>query len=397
MEKIVLKHVKKVDFLAITEEQCQKALAALKAGEEVCFMPETGGCATLSPDGLMRVEGIECVSDFFDVEHEEGYIDLSATFTHPLRAKVKKVVFGEETKIICYRAFKNYKNLREIEIPDTLERIVSPFENCPKLKPYALPSRLIYISGDAFGIFPDEVILPDGVEEINGFFKESPVRKVTLSPSTKRIGMHDFSRCKSLECVTFAEGLTEIGSEAFWHCEKLKELVFPKSLRYIASYAFADCSMLERITLLGDTEIHPNAFLDSPMHKKIQKLRFDAFEPLEYAGDKAKLPDFEEIKSALSGLKLSEQAMRFALLSETVNERYSYGEVDETHSYSDSCPLGESSEVENVVLCEGVIVGAVISGITVMLGQSICIYSASDDDGTGGSSRDEYRELVFNG
>ncbi len=397
MEKIVLKHVKKVDFLAVTEVQCQKALAALKAGEEVCFMPETGGCATLSPDGLMRVEGIECVSDFFDVEHEEGYIDHSATFTHPLRAKVKKVVFDDKTKIICYRAFKNYKNLREIEIPDTLERIVSPFENCPKLKPYALPSHLTYISGDAFGIYPDEVVLPKGVTEINGFFKNSTVKKITLSPGIKRLGMREFYRCESLESVIFPEGLEVIASEAFNGCSKLKSPIFPKSLGYIDAFAFSHCCALEDATFLGDTEVHPKAFADSPMHKKIQRLRFNGFSPVAFDGDRASIPDFEKIKATLSGLTLSEQAMHFKTITETVYERYSYGEVTRSDVSQIECPLGEDSEVENVILCEGVIVGALFSGIKVTVGQHSCTCSASDDDGVGGSSRDEHKMIIFNG
>ena len=395
MESIILKHVKKVDFLAITEEQCQRALAILKEKEAVCFVPETGGSATLTPDGLMRVRGIEVVSDFFDVEHEDGYIDISATFTNPLRKKVKKIIFDEETKVICYRAFRDYVNLCEIEIPDTLERIVSPFENCPKLRPYSLPSHLTYISGDAFGIFPDEVALPDGVEEINGLFKESSVKSVTLPPSVKKICMRDFYRCHNLESVTFSEGLEVISDEAFTGCDKLKTLHFPKSLRYIGAYAFSDCLALRDVTIPGEAEMDPNAFFDSPWHKTVQKLRFDAFSPIEYTGEKSSLPDFESIKAALSGQKLSEQAMRFTLSTETVYERYSYGEVDSTNRYTESRPLGESSDAENVIVCEGVVVGAVISGCAVILGKNVCTYSSSDVDGTGGSSRDEYRELIF--
>ena len=309
MEKITLEYVEKVGLLAIGEEECKRVLSLLDAEKTVYYENGEGWHITLSPDGVMRIDGIEVIPMVFGIQSKDGYIDIDATYNRPLKARVKKIVFGKETKIICYRSFEDFTELCEIEIPDTLERLVSPFENCAKLRPYALPPSLTYISGDAFGIFPDEVVLPKGVTDISGFFKESSIRKITLSPGIKRIGMRDFYKCTRLEKITFAEGLEVIADEAFSYCTALTDLVFPKSLSYIGGFAFAHCDNLTKVCVTDDTEIDANAFRDTPVQKAMQARRVDTFSPIAYEGDDTSLPHFARMKEILSGKPLSEQAM----------------------------------------------------------------------------------------
>ena len=394
MEKMNLAYEEKVGMLHISQKETERCLALLDEGKTLFYKDEMLRM-TLSPDGVMRIDDCHTVPMIFGVRSEDGYIDNDATFARPLKKRVKKIIFGEATKIICYRSFENFTNLREIEIPDTLERIVSPFEGCKKLKPYALPSHLTYISGDAFGIFPDKVVLPEGVSDIGGFFARSTVRAVTLSPAVKRIGMRDFYNCKRLEKITFVEGLEVIAEEAFAGCNALKDLHFPKSLAYIGAFAFSRCSSISRVTVTGDTEIDANAFRDTPFHAEVQRLRFDAFTPIAYEGDASIFPRLEEMKTLLSGMSLSEQARHYKLLTRTDEETFAYGIEENGRHYGGKYPLGDESDVENLILLEGVIVGAVISGVSVMLDNDVCIYSATEDDGVGSRSRSDYAMIVF--
>ncbi len=394
MERMNLGYAEKVDMLSVTKEEVERLLALLDMGETLYYESEKIRMS-LSPDGVMHIDDCDTVPMIFGVESEDGYIESDATLALPLKKRVKRIVFGERTRIICYRSFERFTELTKIEIPDTLERIVSPFEGCKKLRPYALPSSLDYISGDAFGIFPEEVILPTGVREINGLFTKSPVRAVTLSPAIKRIGMRDFYSCKRLEKITFVEGLEAIAEEAFSNCDAIKELHFPKSLMYIDAFAFSHCSSISRVTVTGDTEIDGNAFRDTPFHAEVQRLRFDAFTPIAYEGDASIFPRLEEMKAHLAGMPLSEQARHYKLLTRSDEETFAYGIEENGRHYGGKYPLGDESDVENLILLDGVIVGAIISGVSVMLDNDTCIYSASEDDGVGTRSRSDYAMIVF--
>jgi len=393
MEKMNLSYIEKVSMLAITKDECNRLISLLDQGKAL-FYEGQGGRITLE-NGVMTVSGFEEVPTIFGVKSSSGYIDTDATFNLPLKKRVHTIVFGEETKVITYRAFNDYRQLCHAVIPDSVERICSPFENCKKLLPYPLPKALTYISGDAYGIFPDEIILPDKVERIGSFFAKSGVRSVTLSPALKQIGMREFYKCSNLERVIFPEGLEIIGEEAFSYCTKLSELIFPRSLQDIEAYAFAHCHSLSRVIITADTEIDSNAFLDSPFHKEVQRLRFDAFTPVEYDGDPSVLTELEKMRAVLSGKAYSEQAKHFKLITNSVEETYSYGESESEKESGGAYPLGDESEVENLIVFEGIIVGAIIRGVRVYLNQDTCIYSATEDDGTGSRSVFDYRCIRF--
>ncbi len=394
MVKMNLTTSKKLDYvLAVDEKECERLVALHDAGE-VLYYEYNGGTITFS-NGVLSFEGIDFIPSVFCVLSEDDYLDTHSTVNAPLISRVKKIVFAEGTKRITYRAFPSFKKLREVVMPDSVEYIISPFEDCPRLKPYPLPKSLIDISGDAFGIYPDEVVLPEGVEEISGIFNNSSIKSIVLSPSLKEITRRTFYRCTSLERIVFAEGLERIHGEAFSGCTALTELVFPKSLRWIDDFAFAHCTGLTSVKITGDTEIDADAFMDTPFHKEVQRLRFDAFEPIPYTGDVSALPDFDDMKASLSGMPYSEQARFLKLVTDDVELSRAYGSEEWRKHFDNAYPLGDESEVENIIVNEGVIVGAVIRGVTVLLGKRTCIYSASEDDGAGRREVEDYRMIIF--
>ena len=172
-----------------------------------------------------------------------------------------------------------------------------------------------------------EVIVPEGVESLNGSFSEfSALKKATLPSTLKRIsdysfyqcgalseislpdgllsvGDRAFSKCTSLQSITIPDSVTEIGSNAFSGCTSLKEVKLGSGVKVINSYTFRDCENLERVTFSEGLEtVGDEAFLNTavktltlPGSIKRLGVRAFSFEKLEkiiYEGTKA---EFEAI------------------------------------------------------------------------------------------------------
>ncbi len=112
-----------------------------------------------------------------------------------------KVCHGEETFTVMFiaeKAFAQCKELRSVDIPNTMECIGwYAFHVCTGL-------TAIHIPG-----------------------------------SIKDMGWGAFEGCTNLSAVTIAEGVQTIGVSAFAHCANLKTITLPDSVRKIFPWAFA--------------------------------------------------------------------------------------------------------------------------------------------------------------
>lgn len=172
-----------------------------------------------------------------------------------------------------------------------------------------------------------EVIIPEGVESLNGSFSEfSALKKATLPSTLIRIsdysfyqcgalseislpdgllsvGDRAFSKCTSLQSITIPDSVTEMGSNAFSGCTSLKEVKLGSGVKVINSYTFRDCENLERVTFsegletVGDEAFFNTSVKTLTLPGSIKRLgvRAFSFEKLEkiiYEGTKA---EFEAI------------------------------------------------------------------------------------------------------
>ena len=384
-------------FYGIEEEEANRALLAYKNGESIIY--ENGEeYIEIDQSGTMYVKGFKRIGNVFVAfaksDGEYKWLDIDATYHKKIKALVKKVVFEEGIEWIGY-ACKDCVNLTTAVIPDTVTAIYNTFEGCNKLKPYTLPSALDTISGQIFGIYPEKVVLPDGIDNINSVFSNSPIKSITLPKSLKRIDYRGLSYCKELEEIIFKEGIEALSSEALANNPKLNNVVLPRSLDYIGEFAFAGCSSLTDITFLGDTYAEKTAFDRTPCQNQVNRLLFNQTEAIEFGGRVEDIKDYQKLFEMQKGKTLLEQSENLIVYESGSSAVYSYGDLDYERCRDNAKSLADATCVEKLILKDGVIVGIVVKGKNVLAGENICVYFAVDEDGTGRECVEDYCALII--
>lgn len=218
-----------------------------------------------------------------------------------------------KVKLIGRSAFYECKNLWDVTLPDTLERLEDyTFYKCESLSIRTLPGALTYIGRSAFynckylgtGRIPTNewtgngtneytFEIPNGVKTIGdyafygcgdsqfnmitgqtnisgmtnlnfgssvesvgnyAFMNCFALKNVIMSNSIKTIGDRSFYRCENLETVRFSRNLERISERAFYGCVKLRRVALPASVSEIGNYAFYRCSGLTTLEFNSDEE-----------------------------------------------------------------------------------------------------------------------------------------------
>lgn len=130
-------------------------------------------------------------------------------------ADIPTEINGEKVVAISDNAFNNYKNLEEVIVPGTVEKIGE--------LSFALNHNL------------KKVTLNEGVKEIGMkcFSQDTALVEVSLPSTLKTITSYAFVYCPSLEKITIPDGVENIELGAFARCEKLNEVHIPKSVTII--------------------------------------------------------------------------------------------------------------------------------------------------------------------
>ena len=113
-----------------------------------------------------------------------------------------------------------------------------------------------------------------------------------------------------------------------------------------------------------------------------------------YEGLVINLPDgFAEEQK---GKTLEEQLERWHVQERTVISKWSYGDCDSTRETAAEKDCWQCGDVHGVLTQDGVIVGLVLfNGKYLFVGEELCTYSASEDDGPGSTDRDDYLSVVL--
>ena len=170
--------------------------------------PTSGSCGenltwSLDADGTLTVSGTGPMMDYeWDYDKE-----TETSPWYPRRYEIRKLVVERGVTSIGNEAFSNCRNLKEVQLPDSLTRIGEyALQNCP-FEEIVLPDSITTLDSGAF-VYCDkltEIVLPEGISVISEQL---------------------FYDCPSLTWVTIPAGVTKIELQAFYDCAALVGIRF---------------------------------------------------------------------------------------------------------------------------------------------------------------------------
>ena len=127
---------------------------------------------------------------------------------------ITKVSFesGSKIKNIARYSFKSCVNLKEVKLPNTLEKIsYGAFEDCMRLEKVVIPSSVKTIEDNAFSGCSslEEIDLKEGIETIgNKAFAETAISTLYFPSSIQSFGEGVFTGCDQLDELEIATNST---------------------------------------------------------------------------------------------------------------------------------------------------------------------------------------------
>ncbi len=187
---------------------------------------------------------------------------------------LKEVNLPESIENIHSYAFYHCKSLESITLPESVGTIESgAFEKCEKLNDIQHSGKIYNISSTAFKDSAWEDSQPDGLfyfgDVLMGYKgNSSTLSELYVKEGTKGIAGTAFVSLNKLTKVVLPEGLVVIGSNAF-RSTSIEEIYIPESVELIGSSAFADCKKLSKVEICGGGTIEYKAFLSCPSLKNV--------------------------------------------------------------------------------------------------------------------------------
>ena len=189
-----------------------------------------------------------------------------------------KIIISSEITTIGSNAFNGFKNVTEVEIPDTVWYIGSNAFNSTLIKQVRIPSRGVKIGNRAFAnctklidvAFADaysknrsKSSAADQQIEIGAFAFENCVSlaSIDLPNTVTELGAGAFNGCSNLESVDLSENLTNVEDSVFFGCNSLTNIEIPDGVKSIGDGSFDGCSALPKVELPdGLAELGDRAF-----------------------------------------------------------------------------------------------------------------------------------------
>ena len=180
--------------------------------------------------------------------------------------------------INCY-AFNRQKNLVDITVPESVERVgynafygTAWFDSKPYYELVCVGKVLYFYNFPWKAVessdITEELIIPEGIVSISegAFSGHCTFKNIVLSESLGYIGVQAFSQCYHLEKITVPENscLNCIDDAAFYDCKNLEDIAFPEGFERIGINTFLSCETLENISMpssvndIGLTAFEPN-------------------------------------------------------------------------------------------------------------------------------------------
>lgn len=182
----------------------------------------------------MSLKEIEIPASVIVLDHE--CFGLSETLT--------RVSFASNSNLrqICLHAFYRCENLKEIEIPESVDEIGGGvFSGCN------IPKLSIHAGNVHYKLHGPLLISSDHLSIVSCF---KQISNVTIQASVKVICEFCFALSESLSRVVFESGsrLKHIMQSAYAGCTKLTAIKIPASVETISEHCFAHCTSLCSVT-----------------------------------------------------------------------------------------------------------------------------------------------------
>ena len=183
--------------------------------------------------GCFNLEKLECsVLDCVD-----GFI-ISEGGTRLVRYYRNKEIINIPSgiKIIEEKAFYN-SSIEKVVMPEGLKKIMpSAFSYCRNLKNADIPTSVDEIGEDAF-------YCCESLERIN------------IPVGIKKISERTFLNCISLKEIYIPDTVQEIGQQAFYECDSLSKVRLPSGLKTVYDESFGCCKSLENLKFSSDINV----------------------------------------------------------------------------------------------------------------------------------------------
>ncbi len=224
----------------------------------VMLLPVSSFVASAEGEGFLEFTLAKTVKDGYSVKAVST--DISGDLVIPSEYN------GLPVTEIGRGAFQGCSELENVEIPNTVKRIMTEaFSGCYNLST-VIPESVVEVGENAFNNTPYyENNWENGALYIDGILIKSnysdEFQNVTVREGTRVIADKAFGDNWELSSITFPESLTHIGYSAFNNCVNLKNIKLPDSLEYIGDNAFNGCSEIESLYFGGNVEyIGSNSF-----------------------------------------------------------------------------------------------------------------------------------------
>lgn len=175
---------------------------------------------------------------------------------------LKHVSLPSSLQYISEFAFCNCVSLENMAFPDSLESIgVRAFYNCHNLKQifWGFNSHLKRIEQGAFSLcrkLAERLQLPDNLEAINRYaFSEcGALTEIIIPDNTFEIGAYTFQDCDHVEFIYMGKSMTYIPKGCFYKCRALKTLQIPGNIKTVGEESFSDCTSLQKVIIENGVE-----------------------------------------------------------------------------------------------------------------------------------------------
>lgn len=213
-----------------------------------------------------------------------------------------KTVNLNKTATINNGALSNLKNLTTIGISASVKSIEGITTNCPNVSTYNIdPNNNNYQSkdgivftkdGNKLVIYPaartdKEYSIPEGTQEIAmNAFNNSPLEKLTIAASVKKLNEESIASMPKLTELDFAAGskLTSLGWQNIISLHSLKKIILPEGITEIYERGIRDCPALEEIVVPDGSKLTTldKGSLDAPA---LKSFTFEGKSALTTIGD----------------------------------------------------------------------------------------------------------------
>lgn len=180
---------------------------------------------------------------------------------------LKELYLTDNVKNIIFDAFSYNRELKEIRIPNCLEKLGDDvFKGCNKIK-YNEFNNGLYLGNEEnpylilfnvqdYDVEEFEINENTKIIAYNAFENCTNLKNIVIPNNVIQIGNNAFNNCTSLQSVVLSNNLNRIEESAFSNCESLENVTFPHNYVLIDDYAFSNCTSLKEITincgLIGD-------------------------------------------------------------------------------------------------------------------------------------------------